>query len=52
MKSNKTKCLVQHFDHNNLIDHYRLVTEWLEGYAGEEDLEMSVNAQLDRPTAS
>ena len=48
MKFNKTKCLVMHLGHNNLMQHYGLGEEWLESCPVEKDLGVLVNCQLNK----
>ena len=47
MKFSKTRCLVLHFGHNNLRQHYRLWSDRLEVCVEEMDLETFVNCWLN-----
>ncbi|KAJ7420922.1 hypothetical protein WISP_45915 [Willisornis vidua] len=47
MKFNKAKCQVLHFGHNNLIQHHRLGTEWLESSQAEKDLGIWIDRRLN-----
>ncbi|GAB0181638.1 interleukin-15 [Grus japonensis] len=47
MRFNKAKCWVLHLGHNNPMQCYRLVEEWLESCLVEKDLEVLVNSWLN-----
>ncbi|GAB0190787.1 mitochondrial enolase superfamily member 1 [Grus japonensis] len=44
MRFSKAKCWVLHLGHNNLMQHYRLMDEWLESSPVERDLGVLVNS--------
>jgi len=46
MRFHKAKCQVLHLAHNNPVQHYRLVEEWLESCPAEKDLGLLLNSQL------
>lgn len=47
MTFNKAKPLVLHWSHNNLIQGYRLVHEWLESCSAEKELGVLADNQLN-----
>ncbi|KFW88381.1 hypothetical protein N305_02096, partial [Manacus vitellinus] len=47
MRFNKAKCQVLHFDHNSLMQRYRLGTEWLENSQAERDLGVWIDRKLN-----
>ncbi|KAK4830936.1 hypothetical protein QYF61_014309 [Mycteria americana] len=47
MRFNKAKCCILHLGHNNPMQCYRLVEQWLEGCPAEKDLGVLVDSQLN-----
>lgn len=46
MMSNKAEHQVLHLGHSNLVQHYRLGVEWLQGSLTEEDLGVLFDSRL------